>query len=97
MIQEELQNQDLDNFTYDTQNISRNIHTASSFQLFPLPTDIEETHHFTVRILIFLFCICSKKRDLHKNEKRYYMKTKNHSQRRGLISSKIGQYGANLI
>jgi hypothetical protein len=45
LIHKELQSQDLDTLTYkDTQNIGRNIHTARSSQLLPLPTDIEETH-----------------------------------------------------
>ena len=56
LIQKELRSQDLDTFTYkDIQNISRDIHKARSSQLFPLPTDIEETRYFTVRIVIFLF------------------------------------------
>ena len=45
LIHKELRNQDLGTFTYkDIGNISRNIHTARSSQLLPLPTDIEETH-----------------------------------------------------
>ena len=45
LIRKELQSQDLDTVTYtDIRNISRNVHTARSFQLLPLPTDFEETH-----------------------------------------------------
>ena len=42
---EELQRKYLDTLTYkDIRNISRNMHKARSSQLFPLLTDIEETH-----------------------------------------------------
>jgi hypothetical protein len=45
LIHEELRSQYLDTLTYkDIKNISRNMHKAHSSQLFPLPTDIEETH-----------------------------------------------------
>jgi hypothetical protein len=40
-----IQSQDLDTVTYkDTQNISRNIHTALSSKLLSFPTETEETH-----------------------------------------------------
>ena len=64
LIHKKLRSQDLDTLTYkDIENISRNVHKARSSQLFPLPTDIEETRYFTVRILIFLFLYlyCKKK------------------------------------
>ena len=45
LIHKELRSQYLDTVTYkDTRNISRNMHTARSYQLLPLPTDIEDTH-----------------------------------------------------
>ena len=45
LIHEELRSQYLGTLTYkDIKNISRNMHKSHSFQLFPLPTDIEETH-----------------------------------------------------
>ena len=45
LIHEELQSHYFDTVTYkDIRNISRNMHTARSSQLLPLPTDIVETH-----------------------------------------------------
>jgi hypothetical protein len=45
LIHKELRSQYLDTVTYkDIRNISWNMHTARSFQLLPLQTDIEETH-----------------------------------------------------
>ena len=47
LIHKELRSQYLDTLTYkykDIRNISRNMHTARSCQLLPLPTDTEETH-----------------------------------------------------
>ena len=45
LIHKELQSQELDTLTYkDIRNISRNMHTARSSQLFTFPTDTEEPH-----------------------------------------------------
>ena len=45
LIHEELRSQYLNTVTYkDIGNISSKMHTARSYQLLPLPTDIEETH-----------------------------------------------------
>ena len=45
LIHKELQSQDLDILTYkDIRNIRRNMHTARSKQLLPLPTDTVEIH-----------------------------------------------------
>ena len=45
LIYKELRSQYLGALTYkDINNISRNMHKARFSQLFPLPTDIEETH-----------------------------------------------------
>ena len=45
LIHKDLRSQYLSTLTYkDTRNISRNMRKASSSQLLPLPTDIEETH-----------------------------------------------------
>jgi hypothetical protein len=44
LIHKELQNQYVNTLTYkDTRDISRNMHTARSSQLLPLPTDIKES------------------------------------------------------
>jgi hypothetical protein len=54
----------------DIQNISRNIHTARSSELLPLPTDIEETHEAlnAVQVLslkdLFLFVNDSEKKNI---------------------------------
>ena len=45
LIHRELRSQYLDTVNYkDIGNIGRNMHKARSFQLLPLPTNIEETH-----------------------------------------------------
>jgi len=45
LIYKELRSDYLDTLTYkDIRNTSRNMHTARSSQLLPLPTDTEEIH-----------------------------------------------------
>ena len=45
LIHKELRSQYLDTVTYkDIRNISRNMHSARSSQMLPLPTGMEETH-----------------------------------------------------
>ena len=90
LIHKELQSQDLDTFAYKyIMNISRNIHQTRSSQMFRLPTDTEETHYVTVRILILLFLYLHWKKE-RERETDIKMRSvtirrqKNHSQRRGL-------------
>ena len=57
LIHKELQGQDLDTLTYkDTQNTGRNIHTARSSQLLPLPTatDVAQEALNAIQVLTIL-------------------------------------------
>ena len=53
LIHKELQSHSSDTLTYtDMRNISRNMHTACSSQLLPLPTDTEETHEALIAVQV---------------------------------------------
>ena len=53
LINKELRNQYLDTVSYkEARYISRNMHTARSSQLLPLPKDTEETHEALIAVQV---------------------------------------------